>query len=270
MILKITVKIMKKNGVMKMNNFFEFSEIGALKIDKVFFESFYPILFTCRNDEGDLFLCVCCDDNKLMRKWLITKVKPTTVIELLTNKTTMRDAFLKDNGAKYSIILNNASQEYSIEIDNYDDWNSETSIDLPTTGEYIDAEEDEFLEEIQYYKYNLQKENFLEEKFHKDYSRSITKIDIPSSVSFRAINEKFYNNKIFINYQKTFKIDKTNNCKSNFIYKYDIDYAYYEQLLKKYSNNFLSDKLEFTTKVEKNKKKENCSNENIKNLAIAA
>lgn len=253
-----------------MNNFFDFKETGALKLDKVLFESFYPILFTCRNAEGDLFLCVCCDDNKLMRKWLITKVKPTTVIELLSNKTTMRDAFLKDNGTKFSIILDNASRKYSIEIDNNDDWNPEMSIDLPTPGEYIDAEEDEFLEEIQYYKYYIHKEIFLEEKFHWDYSRPITKIENPSSISLGAINEKFYNDKIFINYKKTFKIDKKISSKSDFILKFDLDYNYYEQSLKKYLKNVLSNKLEFTMKVKINKIEENCSNENIKNLAVAA
>lgn len=253
-----------------MNNFFDFKETGALKLDKVLFESFYPILFTCSNTAGEIFLCVCCDDNRSMRKWLITNVKPTTVIELLTNKTTMRNAFLKDNGSKYSIILNNVSREYSIEIDNSDDWNSETSIDLPTPGEYIDAEEDEFLEEIQYYKYNLHKENFLEGKFHWDYSRSITKIENPSSISLGAINEKFYNDKIYINYQKNFKIYRKINAKSDFIFKFDIDYTYFEQSLKKYLKNVLSKEPEFTMKVKIKKITENCSNENIKNLADAA
>lgn len=34
-----------------MNNFFNFKETGGLKLDKIFFESYYPILFTCINEK---------------------------------------------------------------------------------------------------------------------------------------------------------------------------------------------------------------------------
>jgi hypothetical protein len=47
-----------------MCEFFSFSETGRLKVEKLFFEAGYPILFTCRNETDDLYLSVCCQNNQ--------------------------------------------------------------------------------------------------------------------------------------------------------------------------------------------------------------
>ena len=141
-----------KEGVVVINNFFDFTETGVLKLDKIFFESYYPILFTCIGEKKDIFLCVCCQADLDVKKWLITDVSPRTIIELLSNKITLRESFLKDGGSKYTIIYNMEDENFEIEENNIKDWDEESSIDLPTAGEYMDAEEDEFLEEIEYFK----------------------------------------------------------------------------------------------------------------------
>lgn len=134
-----------------MDSIFDFKQIGHLKIDKVFFESYYPILFTCINEKKELFLCVCSQADSEQKKWLVTKVSSKTIIELLSNKITLRDSFLKDDGDKYTIIYTSYKQVYEIEKNNNSDWDEKNSIELPTPGEYIDAEENEFLEEIEYF-----------------------------------------------------------------------------------------------------------------------
>ncbi len=135
-----------------MTCYFNFKQTGELKLDIIIFESYYPILFTCINKNNDVFLCVCCQADSNIKKWLMTDVSPKTVIELLSNEITLRNSFLKDSGSKYSIIYNIKNKKYEIEEDNINDWNVEESKDLPTASEYMDAEDDEFLEEIEYFK----------------------------------------------------------------------------------------------------------------------
>ena len=66
-----------------MKPFMKIDKLGELRIDVVLFESYYPILFTCLNENNDLFLCVCCQSNKEGRKWLITKTTPNIVVKVL-------------------------------------------------------------------------------------------------------------------------------------------------------------------------------------------
>ena len=138
--------------MMIMNELFKFKEIGILKVDKIFFESYYPILFTCKNEKNHIFICVCCQADSKIKKWLVTDILPETVIDLLSNKITIRDSFLKDSIGKYTIIYDNNKEDYEIEENNATDWDGENNFDLPTPGEYMDAEEDEFTEEIEYFK----------------------------------------------------------------------------------------------------------------------
>ena len=151
---------------MTQKQIFNFEETGILKLDKVIFESYYPILFTCKNESnGKLYLCVCSQADSKQKKWLVKEVSPHTMVELLNDKMTIRNAFLVDQGAKYTVIYDMNQQTKNIEEDNKEDWNEEESIDLPTTGEYLDAEDGEFEEEISYFedlKLFLMDENVIE------------------------------------------------------------------------------------------------------------
>lgn len=191
-----------------MVDLFEFKKTGHLKLDKIFFESYYPILFTCINEEKDVFLCVCCQADSNIKKWLITKVPPKTVIELLSNKITIRDSFLKDNGGKYTIIYNNNKKEYEIEEDNINDWDKNNSIDLPTSGEYIDAEQDEFLEEIKYF----QSMGIKYDSFVKPANIVINTDNIQYEKDFNIVNytDSIYHTKYTIDNIEDFKNNKYN------------------------------------------------------------
>lgn len=151
-----------------MKYMFDFDEIGKLEMNKVFFASNYPILFSCINEKREYFLCVCCKSTLGEKKWLVTKVIPDIFIDLLSDKITIRDAFLRGDG-RYSIYLKDNMWE--IQIDNYDDWEPSQSIYLPTAGEFMDAEDDEFEEEIRYFE-EVSKENKEEYKEGIDITES--------------------------------------------------------------------------------------------------
>ena len=123
-------------------------DIGQLYYEKVFFEGAYPIIFTCVDNRRNRYLCVCCQNNKEGRRWLISSTTPTTVIAMLRNQITLRDAFLQSYNVRVSAFSTNGN----LECTNNDPyiW-SDDSIYLPKEGETIDAEDGEFDEEISFY-----------------------------------------------------------------------------------------------------------------------
>lgn len=134
-----------------MSIYFDFTQTGKLSIEKTLFSSYYPILFTCRSDNGNLYLCVCCWAEKDLQKWLLSETEPATIIDMISDKITLRDAFLKDNKGMYTIARDRDGVEMITESDP-SDWHPENSVLLPTTGEYMDADEGEFDEEINFYR----------------------------------------------------------------------------------------------------------------------
>ena len=132
-----------------MEDFMEVGELGRLKIDKIIFESFYPILFTCVNEKQQLFLCVCCQANEEGKKWLITRTTPQIMIDILTDRLTLREAFCKIKDIQYTVLHN--SNKIKIINGDKNDWDYEKSYILPDKDEYLEAEEGEFDEEIAYY-----------------------------------------------------------------------------------------------------------------------
>lgn len=113
-----------------------------LKMDTILFESKYPVLFTCTIDE-DVYLFICCMVNGQFVNWIGTKTDYKTLIQLLKNEVTIRNAFLSVTDEK--IIINYDGKEPVAEIVNKDQVPVEL---LPTAGEYLDTENDEYSEEI--------------------------------------------------------------------------------------------------------------------------
>lgn len=120
-----------------------------IKQERVFFESYYPILFTCRGNDHSLYLCVCCVAENNYKKWLLAEVAPKTIVKMLKDEITIRDAFLLDNKNKYTIEVLNGEEK--ITSQHVGDWHPETSVFLPTAGEYIDADQGEFDDDIGFY-----------------------------------------------------------------------------------------------------------------------
>ena len=125
----------------------EIKGYGKLSVDKVIFESYFPIIFTCTNEKKELFLCVCCQNNEKGCKWLVGKTNSSCIVSMLRDEITVRDLLLNYSDGRITVDYVNG--EYKISYDN-SDWESE-SIYLPKIDSYLDVEADEFIEEIMYY-----------------------------------------------------------------------------------------------------------------------
>ena len=131
-----------------MEKFFNIEKYGELRIDRVIFEAASPVLFTCVNDRQDLFLCVCCQNNRAGTKWLLSKSAPSDIIRMLRDELTIREVLLQNVDSRITITSDNKG--VLVESDNTEVW-SDGSIYLPKAGEYLDADPGEFDEDIDYY-----------------------------------------------------------------------------------------------------------------------
>lgn len=132
-----------------MKALFNIKKYGELFIDKIIFESYYPILFTMKNDNGDLFLCVCHQNDFEAQRWLLTKTSPSVMLKVLKDEITLREAFVYYPGLRVSIEMNDNSIVYR--YDEQQDWDYQNSRLLPDMGEYLEADSNEFDEEINYF-----------------------------------------------------------------------------------------------------------------------
>lgn len=130
-----------------MKEFISTDKYGKLCIDRIFFESYFPIIFTCKNESDDIFICVCCQNNDKGCKWLVGKTDGTSIIRMLKDEITIREMLCKYSSGKISVDYVNG--EYRIEYGN-SDWD-EDSIYLPKEDSYMFAEEGEFDDDIAYF-----------------------------------------------------------------------------------------------------------------------
>lgn len=160
---------------------------GMLVIDRILFESYYPILFTCKNEFNDTFVCLCCQHNQKGIRWLIGKTDNSYMIQLLKDQITIRKLLEKNTSDK--ICVDYINEQYSI---NYlDDWKDYEDY-LPKEDSYMYAEPGEFDEDIAY---------FLESEFVSysmdEYKKVIDNI-IPCESGF-VIDECILQSSVFFN-----------------------------------------------------------------------
>lgn len=123
-----------------MTEFICLEEYGKLYIDRILFESYFPIIFTCKNENGEIFICVCCQNNEKGCKWLLGKTDGISIVKMLKDEITIRELLLTFSSGKISVDY--VHGEYAVEYNN-SDWN-ENSIYLPKKDSYMFAEEGEF------------------------------------------------------------------------------------------------------------------------------
>ncbi len=163
-----------------------------LKMDIVLFEAQYPVLFTCLNNE-DVYLFSCCLVNSQIVKWIGTKTNYNILIELLTDKITIRDAFLKVTNE--IIVVEFDGKNVKEEILQQDLVESEL---LPSEGEYMDVEPDEYTEEISIFESRNKTHEYEVIKQRRLYS------------NFKVINRKVPLPKTYYNF------DYITNCNMQF------------------------------------------------------
>ena len=126
--------------------FRQIPSFNELNMDTILFESKYPVLFTCTKGQ-EVYLFSCCLVNASVVKWIGTKTDYEILIQLLEDKITIQEAFLSGEKEKLLIVYDGknvqcefvAKGQIPVEL-------------LPTAGEYMDKEEDEFSEEIAVFK----------------------------------------------------------------------------------------------------------------------
>ena len=120
--------------------------LSNVTIDQILFESSYPILFS-GYDNNNIYLIICHSVNSERMSWIATKTTYDIIISMLNNNITIRDAFLGFTSEKILLTLEK-EEMHTIKCDV-----TEINEDiLPTPGQYMNAEEEEFDKEIEYYK----------------------------------------------------------------------------------------------------------------------
>lgn len=121
--------------------------LPTLYLYMVFAESISPILFACRDDAENVYVCSCHCQNATKQEWIIAPTSYSKLIALLTDKISIRDIFVEDNHKLYLVTkFANATTEIAEK-----DLPSLHDL-LPTAGYYMEAASDEFnqvLEELQ-------------------------------------------------------------------------------------------------------------------------
>lgn len=115
-----------------------------IEMDFVLVESKYSVWFTCR-DKNDVYLFICCLVNSQTVKWIGTKTTYEILISLLKDGITIREAFLNVCEEKIIIEYYGPGKDVEYEKVNANDIPEKL---LPTYGEYMEAEEGEFEDEL--------------------------------------------------------------------------------------------------------------------------
>ena len=121
------------------------NELPRLYMDMVFVESIRPILFTCMDDNDQLYICSCGYASGDKCVWVVENTTLGNVISLLRNECEIWDMFgnservavvTKYSGVEYPEIQSLALQDVPKEF-------------LPTKGYGMDVEDGEFEEELE-------------------------------------------------------------------------------------------------------------------------
>ena len=131
-----------------MKEFIKLDKYGQLYIDKILFESYFPIIFTCINDKKDIFISVCCQNNEKGCKWLLGKTDGISIVGMLQDEMTIRQLLLEHADGKIPVDYAEKAG-YVVAYDN-SDWDEDSSY-LPKKDSYMYAEEGEFEDEIKYF-----------------------------------------------------------------------------------------------------------------------
>lgn len=121
-------------------------KISGVKLyeDLILVENIYPVLFTCIDDFWNTYLSVCYYADGVKTCWLLTKTDPEKLIALLSNNVTIRELFESDE--LWSVC--STEDKENIYVEKIADYRSFDPAAFPAEGEYIDADNGEFEEEI--------------------------------------------------------------------------------------------------------------------------
>lgn len=120
------------------------TEFGNLYIDYDIIYYDCSILFTCVDDNKNLFLCMCTDI-LIEQKWILVPTTKHIIINLLQNKTSVLESLKQSRNKHYIITFNIINKKESITEIEFSNINP---TDLPADDFYIEPENGEFDEYI--------------------------------------------------------------------------------------------------------------------------
>lgn len=118
----------------------------GLKIEKIIFESWYPILFTCRLNDA-LYICNCCSKNGNETIWLLNNTNNKSIVDLLLNKRSIKDVLME--GEEKIVITSNNGCYFLGSNKNY--WLPDSKY-LPKENVFLDYNKNEIEDIINFYK----------------------------------------------------------------------------------------------------------------------
>lgn len=127
--------------------FLSIETLGELFLDRIIFESNFPILFTCVNKDKEIFLCNCCHRGKEIT-WLINKSSKESITKMLKNEITIREALLENKDFRFSVESKGESFEAFKDLDKY--WNEKSEY-LPKENEYLNYELSEIEKDLKHF-----------------------------------------------------------------------------------------------------------------------
>ena len=120
--------------------------LPALYWGMIFVEYIRPILFTCVDEYGELYICSCYLADAKSVNWMLAKTTEEAVLNLLKDKISIHDIFYQAGEYIYLIKLSAGNSEPTAVRKLICDIPSEF---FPTDGYYMEAEDGEFDEEIE-------------------------------------------------------------------------------------------------------------------------
>lgn len=119
--------------------------LPQLTYDLVLFESTFPLLFTCVDSSGNMYVAVCYCSNGEQKCWALSPTTPEEIISFLTDKIAIRQLFDSETEPLFVVSLFSTEPKLKIEQLSFKDVNSDI---LPTVGCYLEADSNEYAEEI--------------------------------------------------------------------------------------------------------------------------
>ena len=120
------------------------SVLPALYYDMVLVEYIWPILFTCLDEYDNLYICSCHHADGDVAKWMLVRTTEEAVIKLLQNQIPIHDMFTEAETVYLLTLSERGAQPQAVKQAAQD----VPEHYFPTAGYDMDAEEDEFDEEI--------------------------------------------------------------------------------------------------------------------------
>lgn len=113
-------------------------QVGNLYLDLIFYEfESEPILFSCVDEEKNLYLCLCCEI-RYGQRWIITKYDTGILKALIGEKIDIATAFLMMPDV--IVVDRNQQGNETSRIVKYDDIDE---LELPEKGTYITGSKEE-------------------------------------------------------------------------------------------------------------------------------